>query len=212
MTIRQSLLAQAGLTAASAVYSVIVRASLPDVVPTHWNIAGKPDAYGSPTASLWIFPGVLAFMTLLTWALPKMSPKQFEITRFERTYAVAMLLVSGLMLGIHVMIVGAMRGNAIDLTSGMMAILGAFFAVFGLLIGNIKQNFYMGVRTPWTLANERVWNETHRRAGPLWFYGGLVIAILALLKTPMPVLMTILLLVALWPCVDSYLLYKRAER
>jgi len=209
MNVRQSLLGQAVLLVGTAAYSVMVAPSLGSVVPTHWGISGKPDAWGSPTFSLWFGPGMMAIMLLLTLGMPKISPKKFEIDRFEDTYGTLMFVVGMMMAAMHVVILMATAGKATDITKMIMIVLGVFFAIMGNFMGKVKRNFYMGVRTPWTLASERVWDATHRRAASLWFFGGLLIAFCAMVGLPAVVNIVILLAIALWPVADSYFLYRR---
>jgi len=211
MNVRQSLLGQAILLAGVTAYSVVTASSLPAQVPTHWGISGKPDAWGSPAFALWFGPCMAAFMLVLTIFLPRLSPKQFEVDRFEETYGLMMFIIGLMMASIHFLILAATAGKAIDMTKGMMGVIGIFFAIMGNFMGKVKRNFYMGVRTPWTLASERVWDATHRRAATLWFFGGLVVAASAMAGAPFVATFTGLMAIALWPVYDSYRLYKREE-
>lgn len=209
MNVRQSLLGQAVLVAGTAVYSILTAPALPATVPTHWGISGKPDGWGSPAFALWFGPCMVALIMLLTVALPKMSPKQFEVDRFEATYAVLMFVVSLLMAVMHIVILSATGGKVMDMTKIMMGVMGIFFAIMGNFMGKVKRNFYMGIRTPWTLSSERVWDATHRRAASLWFYGGLLIALGAFIGLPFLVTFTAMMAIAFWPVIDSYFLSKR---
>jgi uncharacterized membrane protein len=211
MNTRQSLLAQAVLLVGNGLYSLVVGRNLPDRVPTHWGLNGKPDAWGSPVFGLWFGPAIVGFLMLLTWVLPKISPRQFDIQRFSRTYGALMFILSLMMTAMHVLILHASAHETVDIGRAILIVLGLFFALFGNMMGKVRRNFYMGVRTPWTLASERVWDTTHRHAGVLWFFGGLVIAFLALLGVPQYVGLPLILILAFWPIVDSYLLYRRLE-
>ncbi|AIE83872.1 hypothetical protein OP10G_0504 [Fimbriimonas ginsengisoli Gsoil 348] len=181
------------------------------MVPTHWGIDGKPDAYGSPAFALWFGPIAVAFMMVLTWALPRLSPKQFEVDRSEKTYGMLMFMIALLMAVLHVVILKATAGAKFPMDRAMMVVLGLFCTFFGNQMGRVRRNFYMGVRTPWTLASERVWDLTHRHAASLWFFGGLVVAALALIGIPFGITFTLFMLIMLWPVFDSYLLYRRYE-
>jgi len=211
MTIRQSLLVQAVLGIAASIYSAVIAHSLPDRVPIHWGLSGKPDGWGSPALSLWFGPGMIAFMMLMTWGLPKISPQKFTIDRFEAAYGTIMVMVAALMGVLHVVILRATAGQAVDMNLWIMLTLGIFFAVMGNMMGKVRRNFFMGIRTPWTLASEPVWDATHRRAARLWFFGGLAIAILAAIGTPIWISATLLTVLGLWPVALSYILYRKLE-
>jgi uncharacterized membrane protein len=209
MKIRTSVLAQLGLFIASLLYSLYMSSRLPDVVPTHWGLTGKPDAYGPKWVNLFLMPGVILFMVLLTLVLPRISPRRFLIQPFAETYGYVMLLVSGLMVTLHVIIVQASTGHPLDMTKAITFVLYAFFALLGNVMGKIKRNFFMGIRTPWTLADERVWHATHRYAGRLWLVGGTLGAFGALLGVPFLWEMIYLMALAFLPVIKSYLIYVK---
>ncbi len=211
MTIRQSLFGQFVLFLLCAIYSASVASSLPETVPIHWNINGQVDGYGSKWVSLGMGPGLVALMMLMTLGLPKLSPRNFTIDRFEKTYAYTTLLIAGLMVCIHVIVLRATLGAHMDIGRVFMVVLFLFFALIGNVLGRVKQNFYMGIRTPWTLASEKVWDATHRLAGKFWFFGGIAGAIAAALGTPMAANIVFLLGITLWPVVESYRLYRSLD-
>lgn len=211
MNIRNSILIQLGLLIATTGYSLYMAQKLPAVVPTHWGLSGKADSYGSPSFSLWFGPGMTLFLALLTWVLPKISPKNFSLDTSESAYSLAMVATSGLMTAMHFIILMATSGQHLAVDRLMMTILGLFFAAFGVLIGRIKKNFYMGIRTPWTLANDQVWEETHLRAGKLWLYGGLVVAVTSVSGVPFWITFPMFMSITLWPVAQSYFIHKRVE-
>jgi uncharacterized membrane protein len=106
--------------------------------------------------------------------------------------------------------------NPVDITRLLLAGVLIMFALIGNVLGKVRRNFYVGVRTPWTLASQRVWNDTHRLAGRM-FVGAAVIGLLAVvLPLPLPVVtiavIAIIMAAALWPALYSLLLYKRLEK
>jgi uncharacterized membrane protein len=209
MTLRTSLLIQFGLLLASIVIGLVMAARMPEVVPTHWNAQGQPDAFGSKWVNVWMGPGLMAFSMVLTIAIPWLSPKGYRVETFGPTYAYAMSLVGGLFFLIHMAILMASGGTKFDLTQWLMVILFLFFALLGNVTGRIKQNFYMGIRTPWTLANERVWTETHRSAGLLWTVGGIVGALVTIAGLPFWWSFGAFMVMSCWPVVQSYLIYRK---
>lgn len=211
MNIKKSLLIQAGMLVVGFLYSLYMNQQLPDRVPTHWNINNQPDAWGPKSTVLYLGLGILLLGPLLTWSIPKMSPKNFGSETFGETYASVMLLVQGMFLAIHFVILRSAGGGMDNIGNVMMAVVFAFFAFFGNLTGRIKRNFYVGVRTPWTLASESVWHATHRRAGRLWFFGGIAGVLLSLLPFPMYVPLVALIVMAFAPVIDSYLLSRKLE-
>jgi uncharacterized membrane protein len=216
MTRNQTLLAQSLVLLLCIAFSFYMAGKLPETVPTHWGISGKPDGYGPKALNLWLMPGVVLFNLVLTLSLPALSPKRFEIDRFAATFGTAMFLCTLMMAALHYVIIDATvaavnskPGSSFDIGKMMMVVLFLFFAALGNLMGRIKQNFFMGIRTPWTLADERVWDRTHREAGILWLVGGLLGAVISALGIPMVAGISLLLVIALTPVVRSFLIYKK---
>ena len=209
MSTRVSLLIQLCLFAILTAWTLWRLGPMPDIVPVHWGISGKLDRYGSKWEAAWIMPVMLLFMAGMTVVLPKISPRKFDISRFSSTYNYVMVLVSLMMGVLHVIIIQASAGAKFDITQVMMAVMFIFFALMGNVMGKVKQNFFMGIKTPWTLADEQVWDDTHRYAAYLWFVGGIVGALLSVLGVPLVALIAILLVISFLPVIRSYQLYRK---
>jgi len=188
---------------------------LPDPVPIHWNIQGKPDGWmarDKVLPLLFLPAGVMLVMILLGLAIPWLSPKKFEVESFRPTFEHVMLLVVGLFAYIHVALMLSYLRPGFEsarlLVGGMMI----FFAFLGNVMGKVRRNFWMGVRTPWTLASEVVWNRTHRVAAWLWVAGGLGIGIAVLVGLPLEWSLVPFFLMVLFPVVYSLYLYKKLQR
>lgn len=209
MNTRTALLLQLGILVFAVAYSLWMSGHMPNVVPIHWGADGRPNGYGSKYVNLWMLPGTLLVVTALTFLLPAISPRGFSIERFGGVYHSLMVVVALLMAAIHVVVLQASAGAKIDIGRALFAIVFVFFALMGNLLGKVRQNFFVGVRTPWTLASERVWEETHRRAAYVWFFGGILGAGLSLAGASFEMSVGLLLVLAFIPVVDSYFLYRK---
>jgi uncharacterized membrane protein len=187
---------------------------LPEQVPTHWNIRGVPDQF-VPRERVWPYllltPGVMALMTLLAVVLPWLSPRTFDPARFRPTWNYLMALVVILFAYIHVALLLATFQAPIDTGRMLVAGIFLFFALMGNSLGKVRRNFWMGIRTPWTLASETVWNRTHRVAAWLWVVTGLVGFGMVLAFNWMIASLVLLLVAAFIPVLYSLILYKRLE-
>ncbi len=192
--------------------SALLYPRLPQTVPIHWNIHGEVDGYGDKSYGLFLMPGIMALMLGLFRALPWLSPRRFGIDEFRSTWLFIMVAVIGSLGYIHVMMLWTVWRGPIDVLRAITAGLFVFFALCGNVLGRVKRNFYVGVRTPWTLASERVWTDTHRMTARLFVASG-VLGVAAILAG-MPGWMSIgfILIVSLVPVVYSLVLYKRLER
>jgi uncharacterized membrane protein len=185
--------------------------ALPQRIPTHWNIHGKVDAYGSKS-TLFLLPAVMAGMLALFSFLPALSPKNFEVDSFRSTYLFLMVLVIGLFGYIHGLLLYAARSGNVDVARALVGGVYLFFALMGNVLGKVRRNFYIGVRVPWTLASDRVWNDTHRVAAWTFVLAGLagfviVVAGESLLVSLIPIGVALVV-----PIVYAFVHYKQLER
>lgn len=208
---RKLFLFQILLLAASFVATAILYPHLPEQVATHWGWSGQPDGYSSKSALFLAGPGPLAGIMLLTALLPWLSPQRFAIESFASTYRQIMGNISIMIAYFDAVILWFATGHPIDVGRAILGGVCLFMAVIGNLLGKVRRNFYVGIRTPWTLASERVWNATHR-LGAKWLVATGLVG-LALSVAGLRVLPIIVLLVgALVPVVYSLVYYKQLER
>lgn len=182
---------------------------LPPHVPVHWNAAGEIDRHGPRIALLLIGPGVMALMTLMAVLLPRISPRRFEISRFESTYSYLCVVTVVLMAYIYALVLLDALHGGVPMHHAVPAGIFVLLILIGNPMGKVRRNFFMGIRTPWTLASEAVWYTTHRMAAKLMVASGLLGLFALWLGAPHWVLFTLGLGWA--PLVAGYslLLYKR---
>lgn len=189
-------------------------ASLPERIPVHFDWRLKPDAWVSKDhafVTFFLIPIVMAAGILLTLLLPWLSPRPFDVDRFRGTYAYVMTLVIGLMAFLHFAFLwGSLYGlGSYNLGRLVVAGIFLFLALVGNVLGKIRRNFWMGVRTPWTLASEAVWIRTHRLTAWLFVGYGVAGTIAIVLGAPPLWCLAGLIVVAIVPIVYSAVLYKR---
>jgi uncharacterized membrane protein len=200
------------LTAAVLVATVIAYPRLPSSLATHWNLHNQPNGYGPKWTLFLVGPGLMAFMMLLMYVLPWLSPKNFEVDSFRSTYLQIMLILVCMMAYLYAVTLWAGLGHAVDVGRAIVGGICLIFALLGNLMGKVRRNFYIGVRTPWSLASERVWNATHRVAAKTLVAGGLLgLALTAAGLDGLSVLVVILA-AAIVPIVYSLVFYKQLER
>lgn len=182
---------------------------LPPTVPMHWNAHGQVDRMGS-RAELFILPLVMAGLLALWPVLARVSPQGYGVERFHGTYWFGGFAVMAVLAFIHVLTLCAASGAGIDGGRAVAGALAVLFILLGNVMGKVKPNFWMGIRTPWTLTNERVWYATHRLAAKTMTVAGLAGLLLVGLKLQgavTPVLVAGALLPAAW----SLRYYRRLE-
>ena len=162
------------LVVAAMVATVALYPQLPERVPTHWGMNNQPNGYSPKWALFLIGPGLMAAFLALFRFLPWLSPKHWEVDSFRSTYLQLMLIMVSLLAYLYAMTLWAGLTGSANVGQAIIGGVCLLLALLGNLLGKVRRNFYIGVRTPWTLANERVWNATHRFAAKTFVAGGLV--------------------------------------
>jgi len=153
------------LTFITAIYSY---PNLPDKIPTHWNSAGQVDNYGGKNSIL-IIPFVLLGIYLLFLVIPKIAVFQKNVDDFYKSHMFGFKLIMILFLFIiYIFTLLSSFGYNLKINYFIFPTLGIMFYYIGYMIKNAKRNFFIGIRTPWTLANDKVWEKTHERGSLLF--------------------------------------------
>lgn len=213
---RRYYLGAAAVFLAVLIGTAVAYPSLPSIVPMHWDAHGHVNGWG-PKWSLFLFgPGMMLFIVLMFSALPWLSPKKFEVDTFRATYLYIMIMIVAMMAYCHILVLlsalGSLSSVGIDMTRAITGGVCLLIALLGNVLGKVRRNFFVGIRTPWTIANERVWNATHRFAARTFFAGGLLGLLAVILHAPFWAPITAILIAALVPAVYSLVFYKQLER
>lgn len=201
----------AAVIVATLVVTVVLYPHLPDQIPNHWNFKGEIDHYGS-RQSIFMLPGIMAAALLLFAVLPWLSPKRFEVDIFRSTYLYLMILVLALIAYLHALILWAAFSRPLNMPRSLMGALFLFLILMGNVLGKVKRNFYIGMRTPWTLASEKVWYATHRFAAKAFVAAGFLGLLSVIFSAPPLIEFSILIAAALASVIYSLVYYKRLER
>ena len=183
----------------------------PEIVPIHWNLHGEADGFGSP-AALFLTPGLATAMLGVFAVMPWISPRSFQVNDFRSTFLEIVGLMTGLFVAIHFLIMAATFEVPIDVGRWLVGVMMVFFMLIGNILGRVRRNFYIGIRTPWTIANERVWNDTHRFGGKVFVLTGAVGLGAIVLGAPLVGIFAMIILAALGPVVYSFARYRQLER
>jgi uncharacterized membrane protein len=187
---------------------------LPAEVPTHW------DLHGQVNGTMAKFPGAFlaSAMAIVLWfvlpLLRRIDPRRASYERFDATFylvvnAVALILamVQGLTLAVGL-------GMRVDMTRSILVGLGVMFAVLGNYMPRLRSNWWMGIRTPWTLESEEVWRRTHRFGGRTFMAAGIIVVLATLLPTEAAgtIAFAAMMIAGLLPVVYSYFVWRSERR
>ncbi len=189
-------------------------ANFPDQVPTHWNYRGEVDSYSSKAFGAFFFPLLILGIYLLFLVIPYLDPRQKRYQDFAKVYHIFKGILVGFMALIYFITGLAGLGYQISVGSIVPAGVGLLFIVLGNYLSKIKPNWFMGIRTPWTLESEEVWNKTHRLGGKLFILMGLFMIFGSILPVEYFWYSFVVgvMAVSLIPIVYSYLLFRKLEK
>lgn len=184
---------------------------LPDPVPTHFDLKGIPNGFTPKPFGAFIMPLLIAALGLVLAVLPAISPRGYTLDAFRRVYEIVSITILGVLFTLGVLALFQALGWRPPLSRVLLPLIGVILIVTGNFMGKIRRNFFVGIRTPWTLADEEVWFRTHRFGGPLFVIAGVVLMAGAFFGAGMALLLPVIILVALVPIVYSYVVYRRLQ-
>ena len=187
---------------------------LPEEVITHWDINGQADGWGDKSTLVVFIPFLIIGLYILFRFLPKMDPKKENYIKFDSAYHAFRLLIVAFLAIIYFISVYINLGYNLDMTEIMTWLVGVLFIAIGFLIKNVKQNWFMGIRNPWTLSNEEVWRKTHLMAQKVFIVGGVFFLFMPYISPGyVPIIFIFVIVMILLLSVSySYWLYRKIEK
>ena len=198
------------LVVVGAVASLAAAPNLPEQMVTRWNAAGDPTGALSRTAGMWLVPGLAAGLLGLFALLPRIDPLGENIAAFRVHYDRFVVVFTAFLVALHLAVLAVNLGYAVDVTTLAVAGGAALFYYLGTLLPSVEPNWFVGIRTPWTLSDDEVWEKTHALGARL-FKLSAVIAVVGLFVGEYAVYFLVgpALATAAVTVAYSYLLYAR---
>jgi uncharacterized membrane protein len=196
------------------VYLTTVWKELPAQVATHFDLAGNPNDWSDKSSLPYMIGGLQIGIYLMMIFIPYFDPKNKIQQMGEKYYSLRLLMTLFMAaISFYLLYVGSKGTINPNLLIGLI---GAFFVIFGNYMQSFKPNYFIGIRTPWTLENEETWRKTHRLGGKLWLVGGLIIIILAFVAKNNSLLAitfgTVTAVISLVPIIYSYVEFKKIHK
>lgn len=173
---RKAELAALGIVLLSFAIAVYLYPTMPDRLASHWNAQGQVDGYMDKGWGLFLMPIVSAFLFLMFLAIPKIDPLKENIAKFRKTFDIFVVLILLFMLYLFCLTIIWNSGVMFDMIWALVPAFVGLFYYCGILVESAKRNWFIGIRTPWTITNENVWNKTHRLGGKLFKLSALIAA------------------------------------
>ncbi len=163
-----------GIISLSFIIAIYVYPQMPEKMASHWNIQGEVDSYISKFWSLFLMPIISIGLFLLFILIPKIDPLKENIEKFRKYFDGFIVLIMIFLFYVYLLTIFWNIGIRFNMTQFMMPALGILFYYCGILVENAKRNWFIGIRTPWTLSNEKVWDKTHKIGGKLFKVTGII--------------------------------------
>jgi uncharacterized membrane protein len=211
MKIRRANLSSVGLVVFAFIIAAALYTRLPESVPTHWNAGGEADGFIAKPWGPFILPLTMAGVHALFLAMPRVSPRGFRVERFQSVFEVLQVATLAFLFLVTVLALLAGIGIPVPMDRVVRASAGLLFVVIGNFMGKLTKNFFVGIRTPWTLASDEVWLRTHRLGGKLFVAAGIALFLAGLLGGGTAAVLAAVALAGGIPVVYSYFLYRRIE-
>ena len=205
---RKLLIITSIVTVLPALIGIICWNRLPDMMATHFGLNNEADGFSGKAFAVFGIPAFLLAVLWLCAFVTSHDPKRQNIS--PRMFSLMLWIVPVVSLYVAAVMYPANLGYELDITFFSELLLGLLFIVVGNYLPKARQNYTIGIKIPWTLANEENWNRTHRLAGYLWMICGILIIVFGLTHfVSAPWLLGLPLIMVLVPCIYSYWLHAR---
>ncbi len=212
MVVRKSIIFIIVLSFLSFVFATLIYSFMPEMMASHWNIEGEVDGYISRVWGVFFLPILVTVMSLFFVILPLIDPRKENIEKFRDEYD--RFIVSFAIFLTTIYLFTILWNIGVMIPVHIVMAMGVSLLIFkiGVLMEKAKMNWFIGIRTPWTMSNEKVWTETHRLGGILYKYSAIFILLgvlnpIVLLYSFIPLSLSSLYLI-----LHSYLLYRKYEK
>ena len=194
-------------------FAAAVFGRLPARIPTHWNLAGEVDGWMPKMPGAFVGPASASLVFAILVLMPQIDPRRSNVARSTGDRQIVANAVVLFLALLEVLSLGVALGWPIDMTAAVTGSLGLLMVCIGNYLPRIRSNWWIGIRTPWTMDDERVWRDTHRLGGRLFVLGGLALLPLAAVRTDMRgiLVLAVILTAALVPAVYSFIAWRRTR-
>ena len=171
---RKSEIVAMGIILFSFIVGIYLYPQMPERMASHWNAKGEVDGYMPKFWGLFLMPIVSMLIFLLFIVIPKIDPLKQNIEKFRKYYDGFVVLMIAYLFYIYLLTLLWNTGIRFSIVQLLVPAMGILFYYIGILVENAKRNWFIGIRTPWTLSSEKVWEKTHKIGGKLFKIAGII--------------------------------------
>jgi uncharacterized membrane protein len=198
---------------ASFAIGIFLYPQFPETIATHWNAQGQVNGYMSKFWGLFLLPLLSLVLLLLFKVIPKIDPLKQNIAKFRKYFDNFVVLVMLFLFYIYMLTIFWNLGYSFDLVRMLVPALAVLIYCTGILLENTKRNWFIGIRTPWTMSSDKVWEKTHKIAGKLFKLIAVIVLFVIFFETAAFYLILALLFFAvIYVVIYSYFEFKKQHR
>ncbi len=207
---RKSELIIVGIILLSFAVGIYYYPQMPEKVASHWNAHGQVNGYMSKFWGLFLMPIISVGLLLLFILIPRIDPLKSNIQLFRKYYDGFVVLIIVFLFYLYLLTIFYNSGYTFNMITFLSPAFAILFYYTGILIENAKRNWFIGIRTPWTLSSDKVWDKTHKIGGKLFKIAG-ILALLAIFFERYAILIIVVpvIIVSIYTVVYSYFEYQK---
>lgn len=164
-----------GLLVAPFLLAAVVYDSMPAIMVSHWDISGAADGFTTKSWGLFLMPAIGLVLFGLFGLLPKIDPYKENVAKFKDAYEDVIIIIFAFLFYLHLLIIAWNLGYAFNFVMFVVPAFAVLFYILGWALEKTERNWFMGIRTPWTLSSDRVWKKTHELGSKMFKALSLVI-------------------------------------
>jgi len=186
---------------------------MPEKVASHWDEQGAVNGYMSKFWGVFLVPIISLGLVILFLLIPKIDPLKKNIDKFRNYFDWFIIIFLLFMLYIYMLTILWNLGARFNMFQLMIPAMGLLFFYLGLLMQKAKRNWFVGIRTPWTMSSDYVWEKTHKLGAKLYMLAG-IIALLGILLPKIAIWLVLvpIILVSIYTVIYSYIIYKKEKK
>jgi uncharacterized membrane protein len=199
------------LVALSFATAYVAYPSMPQSMASHWNFEGNVDGYMPRDAGVYFMPLLGAAMLALLYFLPSIDPKKENYRKFQVEYDEMVVIITAFLYYIYLLTLVYNLGYSFNLLQLLAPGFGALFLYVGVVLGKAKQNWFVGIRTPWTMSSERVWDKTHEMGSKMFKAAGVIALLGVMLPQMFVAAIAVVIAAAVATFAYSYVEYRKEK-
>jgi len=199
-----------GVVVLSWIIAFLALPHLPEVIPIHWGLHGEANGFADKLSGLLGLPVIITLVTVLLIFLPRLRSMELSLEAFRDIYAMMIFATIAMVFSIEAMVIATAMGVDLPVVTIISLLMGFLILAIGGMMPHIRRNTIMGLRLPWTLASEEVWNRTHEFGGRIFMTAGVLVVLGSLVAGiwAMALMLVIILVSTLYISIWSFRLAK----